>query len=350
MMSHFLKPLVLVCLSTAFSVAQTLPVIQATGGEGQSVNWPQIQKEEDAEKDGPGFFYRDCSQGVKVVSASSTLKDQGGKTYGVNNLADDNPMTAWVEGKPGYGIGESFTIKAPRVNSIFNGYQATPATWKNNSRVKKFKVYADGKPICFLLLKDEMGEQVFELPLSSNNEKDITFKFEIADVYKGLKWDDVAISHVDNNGCCFAGKTTIGPDNIEIESIAGSDENVAIICINPLTNESYHASQYRVTAQLHTGMVEVSTAHHSITITTDHPLAVKGMGFVSLQRLRLKRGLDNIESLAGVTDVMVWDGEHACYEKITSIRKIPGAWKTYTIKGLPLQSAYVAGGFVTTSY
>jgi len=346
---HFLKVSLLACLATTFSVAQTLPVVQATGGEGESVNWPQIQKEEDADTNGPGFFYRDCSQGVKVVSASSTLKDQGGKTYGVNNLADDNPMTAWVEGKPGYGIGESFTVKAPRVNSIFNGYQATPAAWKNNSRVKKFKVYANGKPLCFLLLKDEMGEQVFDLPVSSTDEKDITFKFEIADVYKGLKWDDVAISHIDNNGCCFAGNTTIGPDGTEIGTVATSG-GVSLVCVNPLSGESYPASRYRVVEQLHSGMVEVSTVHHSITITTDHPLFVKGIGFVSLQRLRAKLHVDDIESLAGLGEVMIWDGVRTVYEKITNVRKIPGAWKTYTIKGLPLQSAYVAGGFVTTSY
>lgn len=347
---HIFKASLLVCMTAIVSFSQTLPTVQATGGEGQNIDWPQIQKEEDGDKDGPGFFYRDCAQGVEVVGASSTLKAQGAKNYSVNNLADDSPMMAWVEGKPGYGIGESFTIKAPRVNSIFNGYQATPAAWKNNSRVKKFKVYANGKPICFLVLKDEMGEQVFDLPISSSDEKAITFKFEIADVYKGAKWDDVAISHVDNNGCCFAGNTIIGIGDVTIERIAASTETTSILCINPLTMELYAASEFRVVEQLHTGLIEVSTANHSIVITAEHPLFAKGIGFTSLERLKGKFHREGIEELVGLVEVMVWDDDHASYEKIISIRKIPGALKTYTVKGLPPQSAYVAGGFVTTSY
>jgi len=349
-MFHIVKTFALICMAATFSFAQTLPTVQATGGEGQNVDWPQIQKEEDGDKDGPGFFYRDCSQGVKAVSASSTLKAQGGKTYSVNNLADDNPMTAWVEGKPGYGIGESFTVKAPRVNSIFNGYQATPATWKNNSRVKKFKVYANNKPLCFLLLKDEMGEQVFDLPLSSPDETGIEFKFEIVDVYKGLKWDDVAISHVDNNGCCFAGSTTIGLSGVEVGTIGKSIAAVDILCVNPVTLTSYSASGYRIVEQLHAGLIEVSTANRSIMITADHPLSVKEIGFTSLERLRWKLHVGNIEALAGKLEVMVWDGDHISYEKITSIRKIATALKTYTIRGLPPGSAYIASGFVTTTY
>ncbi len=349
-MLHILKAFTLVFLAATVSFAQNLPTIQATGGEGQNVDWPQIQKQEDGDKDGPGFFYRDCSQGVTAVSASSTLKAQGSKTYGVNNLADDNPMTAWVEGKPGYGIGESFTVKAPRVNSIFNGYQATPATWKNNSRVKKFKVYANNKPLCFLILKDEMGEQVFDLPLSSSDEGDIEFKFEIVDVYKGLKWDDVAISHVDNNGCCFAGGTTIGVSDTKVGTIGTSTAKVGVLCINPVALTSYVASEYRIVEQVHAGLVEVSTPTRSIVITADHPLSVKEIGFISLERLRWKLHVGNIEALAGHVDVMVWNGDHVSYEKITGIRKIVGAQKTYTIKGLPAGSAYVASGFVTTTY
>jgi hypothetical protein len=171
--------------------AQTLPTINAKGGKGQSVDWLPIKEEEHE-----GFFFNECAGIVEIVSASSELKPQGTKTYSVENLRDEDPMTAWVEGKPGYGIGESFSVRALTINTIYNGYQSTPLNWKNNSRVKKLKVYKDNKAICFLLLTDEMGEQVFTLPIKKDEEFHV-FKFEIVEVYKGLKWDDVAVSHVD---------------------------------------------------------------------------------------------------------------------------------------------------------
>ncbi len=142
----------------------SLPTVRAIGGEGTNVNWPAIKIEEEKDRDGPGFFYRDCSQGVEVVRASSTLAGQGTKSYGIKNVSDQNPMSAWVEVKSDYGIGESFEVKSPGVNVMYNGYQSSPANWKNNYRVKKFKVYKDNKPVCYLILTDEMGAQRFELP------------------------------------------------------------------------------------------------------------------------------------------------------------------------------------------
>ena len=65
------------------------------------------------------------------TKASSTLKGQGSKNYSIKNLIDDNPMTAWVEGVTGYGIGEWFEIKG-KANIIYNGYQSSPTNWKNN--------------------------------------------------------------------------------------------------------------------------------------------------------------------------------------------------------------------------
>ena len=42
---------------------------------------------------------------------SSHLVEKGGKEYPVTNLCDMDSETPWVEGVPGYGIGESFVLK-----------------------------------------------------------------------------------------------------------------------------------------------------------------------------------------------------------------------------------------------
>ena len=72
--------------------------------------------------------------------------------------------------------------------------------WINNSRVKKFKIYVDNQPVCYLTLKDKMGGQSFDLPIKAGDEPWLVewkeIKFEIIEVYKGDKWSDVAITEI----------------------------------------------------------------------------------------------------------------------------------------------------------
>lgn len=333
------------------AIAQTLPTVNATGGKGQNVNWPAIQKEEDADKDGPGFFYHDCAQGVEVITSSSELKAQGTKNYSAKNLSDENPMTAWVEGKPGYGIGESFSVKAITVNTIYNGYQSTPLNWKNNSRVKKFKVYMDNKALCYVTLKDEMGEQTFELPFESSFDKTHIFKFEIADVYKGLKWDDVAISHIDYFACCVGEETLITFGEDKEKAIPEFNNGEKVLCIDIKTGATSLIPVLRVVNQVHLSLLEIKTEYHQIRVTADHPLLVKEIGFSSLSRIKLNKNLKNYEELEGL-DLILWDEKknQMRSEKIIAIKKISGEFKTYTLKGLPEGSSYIANGFITKSY
>jgi hypothetical protein len=173
-----------------------LKIIQAIGGEGKSIDWQKITVEDNSSEHSQ-FFYHFCPEGVLALSASSTLTSQWTSEYKVENLTDNNPMTAWAEGVPGYGIDEWFEIKAKNINVIYNGYQASPGLWEKNSRVKRFKVYMDGNPLCYLDLTDEMGMQRFELPFESDNLTEHVFRFEIKEVYKGILYDNVCISHID---------------------------------------------------------------------------------------------------------------------------------------------------------
>ena len=138
--------------------------------------------------DGPSF---------ESISASSTLAGEGKKNYLISNICDDDPTTAWVEGKADYGIGEFFEIKDFYINggdiSILNGYQSSKTTWENNSRVKKLKVTQNGKDICMLELADVMGVQTFPFRESWNEGK---FRFTIVEVYPGLKYKDTAITGI----------------------------------------------------------------------------------------------------------------------------------------------------------
>ena len=110
------------------------------------------------------LFWSGCDVGgIYCKNASSTLSSQGKNNYGVNNLNDSDPRTAWVEGKSEYGIGESFEMEweldsRPPIH-IFNGYQKSIKAWKDNSRVKKFKVYLNNEELCYLILEDKISPE-----------------------------------------------------------------------------------------------------------------------------------------------------------------------------------------------
>lgn len=101
----------------------------------------------------------------------------------------------WVEGAKGYGIGESITAKFSKQIysfSILNGYvdPLHPDYYKKNSRVKKLKVTDVEKNLVYYFdLEDVVIEQRFCL-----KEPAQILKFEIADVYKGEKYQDTCIT------------------------------------------------------------------------------------------------------------------------------------------------------------
>ncbi|MEP2773511.1 MAG: hypothetical protein ABJH05_15270 [Fulvivirga sp.] len=153
-----------------------------------------------------------CGGGQDTQTASSELTAQGNSTYSVKNAHDLSYETAWVEGVSGYGVGEyieyHFKPENPRITEIIivNGYVKSDNAWKNNSRVKKLKVYIDNKQHAILALEDSKAEQHFKVdPVGYGDREDFellkkkpgfTMKFEILEVYPGLKWDDTAITEI----------------------------------------------------------------------------------------------------------------------------------------------------------
>jgi hypothetical protein len=160
---------------------------------------------------GPGCSWY-CGGGQDTLTASSVLKSQGENNYAARNAHDLNYKTAWVEGVSGYGIGEylvyHFPPENPRITEIkvVNGYVKSDKSWRENSRVKKLKLYIDDKPFAILNLQDTKNEQIFGFSPIGNGDRDDfkklkvgpwwTMKFEIMDVYKGDKYDDTVITEI----------------------------------------------------------------------------------------------------------------------------------------------------------
>ena len=151
-----------------------------------------------------------CGEHVDTVTATSSLPPQGNYQYEIDNIFDLNYKTAWVEGVPGYGIGEKITYHFPgdhpRVTEIIvvNGYVVSEEAWFNNSRVKTLNVYYNDELFATLHLKDTKNDQVFRFdPIGSRNfvqdvenATDWTLTFEIMNVYEGDLYDDTAISEL----------------------------------------------------------------------------------------------------------------------------------------------------------
>lgn len=149
-----------------------------------------------------------CGGSVKSIIASSVLKENNEINYAPKNAHDFDKNTAWVEGKPDYGIGEfieyCFDFSEIEdyngglgINRILlaNGYKKVLQTWKNNSRVKQLNVYLNGKPYAILNLLDAFEIQTIDIgEINFPANKETKIKFEITQVYEGNKYKDTAIS------------------------------------------------------------------------------------------------------------------------------------------------------------
>jgi hypothetical protein len=261
-------------------------------------------------------------------------------------------MTAWVEGVKGYGIGEWFEVKAGGVNTIYNGYQSSPQNWKNNSRVKRFKVYMNDTAVCYLDLTDEMGKQRFDLDVRQASYDDpITFRFEIVEVYKGDKWDDVAISHVDEMACCYASSTLISTLNGAIP--AGDVALGTSILSYDITADSINAAAVTLNAsQQHVTLLRVTAGSQTIEITPDHPLFIEGIGFTALKNLRTAPGDSGYIAIGGKYKVLLWSEENqtSYFQTLDRVEVLHGMFSTVTIRRLSSGTMYIANGFISKTY
>lgn len=337
-------------MAFSLSALAQVPVVKAHGGDGRSVNWALIKSQEEADSEGPGFFYFPCDMEVVPQGASSTLAGQGSKSYGVRNLMDGNPMTAWVEGDSEYGIGEYFEVESQRVNVIYNGYQSSPSNWLNNSRVKRFAVSKNGKPLCYLDLSDEMGAQYFSLPEDEDYEM-ATFRFVILEVYPGLKWKDVAISEISSRGCCIAAAQVLLPNGEEL----GIDElhvGTEVATYHIETTERRTANIESKVSAIHVGLIEITAGGQTIVCTKDHPFYFDGFPKTSLLQLVQNGEIESIEDAVDQVQVLVWDREkhQALYVPISGVKSVDAKLTTYTIMDLNEGETFIANGFVTAAY
>ncbi len=290
-----------------------------------------------------------CGGGPSDVYSSSDLQATQKNNYVATNIHDGNLGTAWVEGKPGLGIGESFSFvfekKSPPVTTVmlYNGYLKSDQIWKDNGRVKQLKLYVDNKPFALLNLKDVKSQQIFHIDTLQGIDTSLVLRFEITQVYKGDKYEDVAISDLEFDGTgvhCFAKGTPIltPSGNTMIEQLKVGDE---VLSWNEQTGEIEKAVILELASQKHHNLYELDFSGTKITVTDDHPFfrteqfyAVKPNSTYGIKAAELKVG----QELSFLENGLLVS------KKLASIQKLENCQETYTITKLDKNRLFFANG------
>ncbi|MGM0600107.1 MAG: WG repeat-containing protein [Candidatus Rifleibacteriota bacterium] len=139
---------------------------------------------------------------VKISCSSFLPAAANGRiTYNTDNLIDNDPSTAWIEGSPGDGEGEwvCFEFAEPKhikQIKIRNGYQKISSSGKNiyysNLRPGTIKISTNSNQQKIVKLKDSEGSQSIDL-----DAKATSLKITIIDVHKtGNEDPDAGFSEI----------------------------------------------------------------------------------------------------------------------------------------------------------
>src|SRR4030042_4309347 len=276
-----------------------------------------------------------CGGEIQEIKASSTLSSQGSISYNAKNVHDFNIDTAWVEGKEDYGIGEyleyKFRANSPRVTTlyIYNGYMKSKTAWEDNSRVKKINLFIDNKLYKILNLKDNTGIQKFNIgtPFTSSTHPAYTLKFEIAEVYPGKKYKDVAITEIDLDGldvhCINSGsKVQLANGNeVNIEKLTTNDK----VLIYDFDKKEYCIKSItQIKTVYHDKLYKIKTKSSTIEISADHPILSEDNEIIIINK---NRKLADLISRS----IAIYKENKLQYEKIIDIEENRGSFKTYTL-------------------
>lgn len=294
-----------------------------------------------------------CGGGPDSIWATSSLASLGNNNYEAQNIHDGSFKEAWVEGKKGYGIGEkiSFRFKdeSPRVTqiNIVNGYVKSASAYTKNSRVKKFKVYVNDEVLGVFNLKDEISEQGFSIEPLGRMKKGAywTLTFEILEVYKGTKWDDVVVAEVYFDGLdvhCLDGNTLVQTEKNEI-AIKNLKVGDLIYSYNSTTGKRQMDRILEMANHVHCGLIEITfQSGLKIMCTKDHPLLGLGGDWLSYAPEKSNSAylFSQVKQLCIGSKIRTQKG----WDEVEEIREVKGQIQTYTIVRLEKGDAFLANG------
>jgi hypothetical protein len=305
---------------------------------------------------GPGCSWY-CGGGPYKITSSSHMKDQLKITYLPDNIHDFNLFTAWVPDNSNGAIGKkiNFHFKpfAPRINEIiiWNGYIKNSDLWKANSRVAKFKLIINGKPNAILELKNVTNTQSFKIsPVqSTDSTKDLILTLEILEIYKGTKYDDVAISEINFDGLdvhCFGAGTQITMADYSEKKIEQISKNDWVMTFDNNTNKLVKTQVSELIQIRHSKLLKLKFSDREIITTDDHPFWTIDKKWASINP---NKSNNNYNQEVEVRQLEIGDkifipAENK-YIELIEIEKIEKEQMTFTIK-LSAGNSFVANGLL----
>jgi hypothetical protein len=309
-----------------------------------------------------------CGGGPDSISASSYLHSKDTTiNYLPENAHDLWFGNAWVEGVKGYGIGEyliyHFRQTAPRITHIIvaNGYVKSEKAYRENSRVKKLKVYIDDKPFAILNLEDVRQEQIFEFqPIGKRPDIDAnweeleklprwTMKFEILEVYKGEKYDDVAITEIYFDGIdvhCFGAGTKILMSDNSLKNIELVQEGDIVKSYDFENKKLINSKVTKLISATHTSLLRIKFADNEIITTSDHPFWIDKNVWAAVNAEKANKNYlqeTKVESLKVGDRIFI--PEKNTFSEILEIENINERQITYTIE-LSDSDNFIANGML----
>jgi hypothetical protein len=131
----------------------------------------------------------------------------GGSPYPIYTLKDDDKSTAWIDTAPGSSIGTKLVFEFPKKLikelqgtpfygfDIANGNLKSDNLWREYSRVKKVKMFYNGKPLYYIAFSDSKRWQKVSFDDIFIKAGD-SMALQIVEVYLGTKSPNVAVTEL----------------------------------------------------------------------------------------------------------------------------------------------------------
>lgn len=319
--------------------------------------------------EGPGCSWY-CGGVVDSMFASSELPSNKQLTYRASNAHDLDFRTAWVEGKTGPGIGESITYifppENPRITTIkiANGYVKSEKAWRENSRVKKLKLYVNGNAYAILNLEDKRVLQIFTVGPFGHSDRinwDIlksqpptNLRFEILEVYPGDKYEDTCISEIFFDGLdvhCLAANSLVLMADLTVKRIDRISKGEKVVSYDVENDLNVVSEVVGVYQAEHSELSRLVFEDGEIVITNDHPLWVQNKGWSAVNagaahQYTGHRQKQRINTLS-VGDFVFLPAQHR-YSRLLTIESVPNDLPTYTLR-LKTANNFIANGVLVSA-
>jgi len=146
-----------------------------------------------------------CSMKCAFPWTVESVPSTGGKPVKVTVLNDEKPSPAWTDP---VGVGARLTFRFPKKIpaemdgqvpfyglDVIDGDWSTEENWKTAARVKRVKVYYNGKPVFFVLFSDTRRWQHLSFDDIMVHSGD-SMTLEILEIYPGAKSAPTAVSEI----------------------------------------------------------------------------------------------------------------------------------------------------------